>query len=164
MTKQELIDQFSVCYDTNGWFVAVRRAIDGVNVEQAAWKPEDDSVNCIWETLSHITYYNNAYLQRFKGIDYQYDVESNDQTFSVGEYEEAAWQADVAQFDSVMTEWRTLLETSDESKLRETVPNKGDTTWAELIGLINTHNAYHGGQILLMLKLQRVWNSSRGVS
>lgn len=162
MTKQ-LIDQFSTCYDDNGWFVAVRRAIDGVNVEQAAWKPQDD-VNCIWETLSHLTYYNNAYLQRFKGIDFQYDVSSNDETFSTGEYDEASWQTDVAQFDAVMTEWKRLLEAADESKLTDTVPNKGDTTWAELIGLINTHNAYHAGQILVMLKLQGAWNPTRGVS
>lgn len=163
MTKQELIDQFSTCYDTNAWFVAVRNAINGVNVEQAAWKPQDD-VNCIWETLSHLTYYNNAYLQRFKGIDFQYDVSSNNETFSVGEYDEASWQADIKQFDSVMTEWRTWIGASDESKLTEHVPNKGDTTWAELIGHINTHNAYHAGQMLVMLKLQGAWNPTRGVS
>lgn len=163
MTKQELIDQFSTCYDTNGWFVAVRRAIDGVDFEQAAWKPRDD-VNCIWESLSHLTYYNNAYLQRFKGIDYQYDVDNNDQTFSVGEYDEASWQTDVAHFDAVMREWRTLLEMADESRFREAVPNKNGTTWAELIGHINTHNAYHAGQMLLIRKLHGSWDPQKGVS
>ena len=158
-----LSDQFSTCYDKNGWFVSVRNAVDGLNVEQAAWKPTDD-VNCIWETLSHLTYYNNAYLQRFKGIDFQYDVDNNDQTFSVGEYDESSWQGDVAQFDAVMTEWRSLIESADESKLAELVPNKGDTTWAEIIGLINTHNAYHAGQILVMRKLQGDWDPQKGVS
>lgn len=161
--KSLLSDQFSTCYDTNGWFVAIRNAIDGLKVAHAAWKPTDD-VNCIWETLSHLTYYNNAYLQRFKGIDFQYDVDNNDQTFSVGEYDESSWHADVAQFDAVMTEWRTLIENADESKLAQLVPNKGDTTWAEIIGLINTHNAYHAGQILVMRKLQGDWDPQKGVS
>lgn len=161
--KSQLLDQFSTCYDHNGWFVAVRNAIEGVNVEQAAWKP-NDAVNCIWETLSHLTYYNNAYLQRFKGIDFQYDVDNNDQTFSVGEYDEASWQADVAHFDAVMTEWRELLLSADESKFSEAVPTKGETTWAEIVGLINTHNAYHGGQILLMRKLHGSWDPAKGVS
>ena len=83
--KQFLLDQFATCYDHNAWFVAVRHAVDGLSVEQAAWKPADD-VNCIWETLSHLTYYNHAYLQRFKGLDYEYDVSSNDETFSTGEF------------------------------------------------------------------------------
>ena len=163
MTKEELIDQFSTCYDQNGWFVAVRNAIDGVNVEQAAWKPSDN-VNCIWEMLSHITYYNNAYLQRFRGVDFEYDVESNDETFSVGEYDEDAWQADIERFDTVMTEWLAALELTDKSKLAELVPNKEDTTWAELVGLISTHNAYHAGQILLLRKLHGTWDPQHGVS
>ena len=163
MTKEELIDQFSTCYDQNGWFVAVRNAIDGVNVEQAAWKPSDN-VNCIWEMLSHITYYNNAYLQRFRGVDFEYDVESNDETFSVGEYDEDAWQADIERFDTVMTEWLAALELTDKSKFAELVPNKHDTTWAELVGVISTHNAYHAGQILLLRKLHGTWDPQHGVS
>ena len=163
MTKEELIDQFSACYDQNGWFVTVRNAIDGLNVEQAAWKPQDD-VNCVWEMLSHLTYYNNAYLQRFKGIDFEYDVDNNDQTFSVGEYEEAAWQADIENFDAVMTEWLAVLELTDKSKFSVLVPGKDDTTWAELVGLISTHNAYHAGQILLLRKLHGTWDPQHGVS
>ena len=100
--KKFITEQFATCYDYNAWFVAVRNAIDGLNVEQAAWKPAD-GVNCIWETLSHLTYYNNAYLQRFKGIDYEYDVSSNDETFSTGEYTEDDWQADAT------TDWSSAL-------------------------------------------------------
>lgn len=70
MTKETILKQYDRCYNENGWFVAVRNAIAGLTVQQAAWKP-DDSVNCIWETLSHLYYYNNAYLQRFKGIEYE---------------------------------------------------------------------------------------------
>lgn len=161
--KTFLLEQFATCYDTNGWYVAIRNSIEGMTVEQAAWKPADQ-VNCVWETLSHLTYYNNAYLQRFKGIDFEYDVDNNDQTFSVGEYEETAWQSDVQQFDAVMSEWRRLLESAEEAKLAELVPNKGETTWAETIGLINTHNAYHAGQILVLRKLNGNWNPQKGVS
>ena len=162
-TKDTLLRQFTKCYDENGWFVAVRNAIEGVNVEQAAWKNED-SVNCIWETLSHLTYYNYAYLQRFKGIEYEYDVSNNEETFSTGEYTESDWQADVARFDAVMTEWRRLIESADESKFSEPVPTNPSRTWAELIADVNAHNAHHGGQIVLLRKLQGSWDSSGGVS
>lgn len=164
-TKEILLRQFTRCYDENGWFAAVRNSVEGLNVEQAAWKTED-SVNCIWETLSHITYYNNAYLQRFKGIEYEYDVANNEETFSTGEYTEADWQADVARFDAVMTEWRGLIESADESKFSEPVPTNTHTarTWAELIADVNAHNAHHGGQIVLLRKLQGSWDSGGGVS
>ena len=128
-TKSTLLRQFDRCYNEDGWFAAVRNVVAGVTVWQAVWKPHDD-VNCIWESLSHITYYNNAYLQRFKGIDYEYDVTSNDETFSVGEHNEAAWRADIERFDSVMSEWRELISDSDEAKFSQPVSTENHATWA----------------------------------
>ncbi len=63
-----------------------------------------------------------------------------------------------------MSEWRSVLESTDESKLSQFVPNKGETTWAEIIGLINTHNAYHAGQVLALRKLHGNWDAANGVS
>jgi uncharacterized damage-inducible protein DinB len=163
MLKQHILSQFTRCFDENGWFVALGNAIKDVTVEQAAWKPAD-SVNCIWETLSHVTYYNHAYLQRFKGIAYEYDVTDNDQTFSTGEYTESEWQADVARFNEVMTQFRSLIEASDESKFAEPVPAKTERKWAELLADINAHNAHHAGQIDLLRKLQGTWDNGKGVS
>ena len=162
--KEILERQFSLCFDENGWFVAVRNALEGVTVEQAAWKPDGSDDNCIWEMLSHITYYNNAYLQRFKGIEFEYDVENNDQTFSTGEYTEADWQSDLAKFDAVMNEFRELIRAADVAKFAEPVPTNTSRRWWEVIADINAHNAYHGGQILLLRKLQGAWNPEKGVS
>lgn len=156
--------QLSNSYDTNGWFVAVKNALDGVDVELACWKPADADINCIWETLAHLTYYNFAYLQRFKGIDFKYDVASNDETFSVGEYNEVEWQAEIARFDSVMSDFRILIDASDESKFSEPVSAEDQTKWATLILNIAAHNAYHSGQIMLIRKLRGAWDRTKGVS
>ena len=156
--------QISNSFDENGWFVATKNALDGVNIETACWKPNDADVNCIWETLSHITYYNNAYLQRFKGIAYEYDIATNDESFSTGEYDEASWQADVDRFDGVMTEFRELIAGADETKFSESVSAENQTKWATLILNIAAHNAYHAGQIMLLRKLRDSWDSSKGVS
>jgi hypothetical protein len=40
MKKELLLMQFDACFDRNGWFVAVRNAVDGVTAEQAAWRLE----------------------------------------------------------------------------------------------------------------------------
>ena len=161
--KETLLKQYDRCYNENGWFVAVRNAIEGVTAEQAAWKPEG-SDNSIRESLTHITYYNNAYLQRFKGIEFEYDVADNDETFRGGEPDEQEWRSEVAKFDEVMAEWRTLIKQADESKFSEPVPTNTSRIWADLLADVNAHNAYHGGQILLLRKLQRAWNPQKGVS
>lgn len=156
--------QLSQSHDTNGWFVAVKNALEGVDVELACWKPADADINCIWETVAHLTYYNYAYLQRFKGIDFEYDVASNNETFSVGEYNEADWQAEIVRFDSVMNEFRGLIDTADESKFSETVSADNQTKWATLILNIAAHNAYHAGQIMLIRRLRGAWDLANGVS
>ena len=163
MNKETLLKQYDRCYDENGWFVAVRNALKGLTAVQAIWKPEG-SDNSIWETLAHVSYYNNAYLQRFKGIDYKYDIADNDETFRSGDLSEAAWRAEVAKFDTIMTEWRGLIEAADESRFGDPVSAENRASWAEIIANVNAHNAYHGGQILLLRKLQGSWDPTSGVS
>lgn len=87
----------------------------------------------------------------------------NNATFSTGEYTEAEWQADVARFDAVMSEWRSLIAAADASKFSESVPTNMSLNWADLIADVNAHNAYHGGQILLLRKLQGSWDPKEGV-
>ena len=161
MTKDILLDQFTFCFAENGWFVATKNAIAGVTAEQAAWKPQGAD-NSIHEIINHLNFYNNAYLQRFKGIDYEYSTDDNDETFDHGEA--ATWQEEASRFDSIMNEWREEIGKADESKFDELAPPRNEISWAQLIGNINTHNAHHGGQIVLLRKLQGSWDTGRGVS
>lgn len=158
--KQMLFEQFSSCYDRNGWFVAVRNAVEGLAVDEAAWKPVGAD-NSIWELVAHLRYDNNAYLQRFKGIDFQHTASTNEETFDPSK---DSWSAELASFDAVMGEFRTLLENADESKFDDRVLGKPEFTWSQVIVDLNAHNAYHAGQILLIRKLQGSWDRTRGVS
>jgi uncharacterized damage-inducible protein DinB len=163
-TKEFLLDQFTSCYDVNGWFVALKNTVHNLTAEQAAWKP-DGADNSIWEILSHLNYYNNAYLERFKGNDYVYKISNNDETFASAEnVSDETWQAEIERFDSIMSEWRKALEAADESKLAQAVSAKNQSPWAEMVGLINTHNSHHGGQIVMLRKLQGSWDAAKGVS
>jgi uncharacterized damage-inducible protein DinB len=160
-TKQTLLQQFDACFKTNGWFVAVKNAIAGLTAEQAAWKPEGSN-NSIWELLAHMNYYNNAYLERFQGREFEYKISDNDETFTQSASEED-WRAEAVRFDEIMNGWRSQIDAADEAKFDETVPNK-DSPWSELIANINAHTAHHGGQIVLLRKLQGSWDSGKGVS
>ena len=161
MTKDILLEQFNTCFDNNGWFVATKNAIKGVTAEQADWKPEGAD-NSIREIINHLNYYNNAYVERFKGNEYEYKVADNDETFDKGEA--PTWDAEVARFDAIMSEFRQLLQNADESKFDQAVSATNQAKWSELVSNINAHNAHHGGQIVLLRKLQGSWDSGKGVS
>ena len=162
--KEILLEQFTACYDENGWFVAVKNALRNLTAEQAAWKPEN-SDNSIWETLAHLNFYNEAYLKRFQGIEYVYPTDDNSETFSSADAAtEEAWRAEAERFDSVMVEWRNLLRDAGEAKFDEAVSATNKASWASLIAHVNAHNAHHGGQIVLLRKLQKSWDASKGVS
>ncbi len=120
--------------------------------------------NSIWEITAHLNYYNFAYLERFKGVDYVYPKSENDATFAIGEISEDARQAETAEFDEIMTEWRGHLESADEAKFDEAVSAKNQSSWAGVLSHINLHNAHHVGQIVVLRKLQGSWDKSRGVS
>ena len=163
-TKATLLEQFTTCYDENGWFVALENAVKDLTAEQANWKTENLD-NSIWEILSHLNFYNQAYLKRFKGIDYVYPTSENSETFSsVESATEDAWRAEIERFDSIMSEWRNLLEAADENKFNEAVSATNKSLWSSLLAHVNVHNAHHGGQIVLLRKLQGSWDTKQGVS
>jgi uncharacterized damage-inducible protein DinB len=144
--------------------VAVKNGVAGVTAEQAAWKT-DGMDNSIWEIIRHLNYYNFAYLERFKGIDYEYGISDNAESFDIeGGATEVGWAAEINRFDSIMTEWRELLESADESKFDYPVLATRKDPWGEIIAHINIHNAHHAGQVVLIRKLQGSWDSQKGVS
>jgi len=159
-----LLEQFTACYDENSWFVALKNAVKNLTVEQAIWKTENLN-NSIWEILSHLNFYNEAYLKRFKGITVDYSGTENSETFAGAEtVSEEAWQTEVEKFDSIMIEWRSLLEAAESSKFDEAVSATNKSAWSSLIARVNAHNAHHGGQIVVLRKLQGSWDAKQGVS
>jgi uncharacterized damage-inducible protein DinB len=163
-TKETLLEQFTACYDGNGWFVALKNAVKDLTAEQANWKMENLD-NSIWEIVHHLNFYNEAYLKRFKGIDYVYPTSENSETFSGADAAtEDAWRAEVEIFDSIMTEWRSLLEAADENLFNEVVSVTNKSLWSSLLAHVNVHNVYHGGQIVLLRKLQGSWDTKQSVS
>ncbi|HQU85315.1 MAG TPA: DinB family protein [Pyrinomonadaceae bacterium] len=161
--KELFLKQFNISYDQNGWFVALKNTLQNLTAEEAAWKPENLD-NSIWQILAHLNYYNFAYLERFKGIDYVYPKADNDATFEAAEdISDEVWQAEIARFEAIMEDWRGLLEIADEAKFDEKVSASSETTWEVLLSNLIQHNSHHGGQIVVIRKLQKSWDRSKGV-
>ncbi len=59
--KSILLEQLNVCFDKNGWFVALKNALRNLTAEQASWKTENLD-NSIWEILAHLNFYFVTFL------------------------------------------------------------------------------------------------------
>lgn len=161
--KEILLEQFTACYDENGWFVALKNTLENLTAGEANWKTANLD-NSIGEILTHLNFYNEAYLKRFKGVDYVYQIEDNDETFTSAASEKD-WQAEIERFNAIMSEWRELLDAAGDDRFDEAVSKTNQASWAKLLSNLNAHNAYHGGQIVVIRKLQGSWSAAQeGVS
>ncbi len=149
--KSVLAQQLKSTHDKQDWFVPVNVALEGVTSEQATWK--DGSGNhSIGQLANHLLFWNEHQLLKFrgeKGLPYNGD---NEETFNT--FNKEQWEQTVKKLSSVLSELEKLIQTSDEAFISK---------WAETIGNISTHNAYHTGQIVFIRKLQRSWNPEKGV-
>jgi uncharacterized damage-inducible protein DinB len=160
MSKDILIEQFTACYDEDNWFVSVKTALDGVTAERAAWRPEGAD-NTIWEEVNHLIFWNERWLQRYRGeLNEPQDVE-NKGTFKS---DETDWQKTLEQLWDVMDEWRDNLASITDEKLASPVNASYQVPWSSPLAQQNVHNAYHIGQIVLLRKMQGSWDRSKGVS
>jgi uncharacterized damage-inducible protein DinB len=163
-TKEILLEQFKTCYDENGWFVALKNAVNNLSAEDAAWKPIGAD-NSIWGILAHLNFYNERYLKKFRGEQVEKLDLDNSETFAGEENAtEEAWASEIERFDRVMNGWREAIEAASDARLAEQVSNKHPNRWANVIADINAHNAHHGGQIVILRKLQGSWDAAKGVS
>ena len=158
--KEVLLEQFSCCYDDSAWFVALKNALEGVTGEQAAWKPAGVD-NSIWENVNHILFWNERWLQRYRGeLNEPQNVE-NTGTFRS---DETDWDATLTKLYAVMDEWRAKLSDITPEKLTSAVNSKDPSPWWSALAQQNIHNAYHVGQVVLLRKLQGSWDAAKGVS
>ena len=164
MTKKEiLLEQFNSCYDENGWFVALKNALDGLNVKDALWK-DGKLDHSIWELAVHLRYWNERWLKRFFGGEVEESKETIDATFRSESGGAEEWEKLKNELFQVFAEWKRAIETADEAKFDEQVSADYENSWSVPLAHQNIHNAYHIGQIVAIRKMQGSWNSKRGVA
>jgi uncharacterized damage-inducible protein DinB len=162
--REILLEQFTACYDKNTWFVALKNTLQNLTALEAAWRP-DGVDNSIWEIVGHLNFYNYAYVERFKGVDYRYSTDNNDETFRMPVIaDDRAWSDEVGRLNSIMTEFREMIAAAEDEQFDQPVSATNPAKWSSLISNINIHNAHHAGQIVLLRKLQGSWDRDKGVS
>ena len=116
------------------------------DAEQSNWKDSTEN-HSIAELVSHLTFWNEAFLKDINGEDLSdFDME-NELTFKI--YSEKEWKSAVSKLDSIQTEFERITEKANEEQLSELAPD---------ILTMTAHNAYHTGQIIYIRKRKGWWN------
>ncbi|NJM26771.1 MAG: DinB family protein [Bacteroidia bacterium] len=148
--KDVLLQQLRTTHSDQQWFATTNTALQGLTAEQAMWT--DSSGNhSVGQLAYHIAFWNEQQLAKFKGLEPDAFSGDNNETFDA--FTKEAWESVVKRVDSVSTEWEKAIETADEAKLKE---------WYGTLANINTHNAYHTGQIVYIRKMKGWWDPERG--
>lgn len=155
---QVLLQRWDECFGQEDWYPPLVPALEGVTAEEAAWKPEGEAVNSIWENVNHLLYYKEYHLQRMRGENPDFKASSNDETFSSVEDGDEAWQKTVDRLKKVHGEIRSFLSGLSDSELNAPFPTR---PLASLIHSLMMHDAYHTGQIIMLRKLKGSWPASR---
>ena len=158
-SKDILISQFKACYNEEVWFVPLTRALEGLTPEQATGSSEGEN-HSIRELVSHLIFWNERYLIRFRGEKPPpMEIENNAETFSdeIASIKGMDWGDAVERLCNVMDEWLVLLEKADDEKLGSIAIEGYEGIWYAEIANINIHNAYHVGQIVTLRKQQGLW-------
>jgi uncharacterized damage-inducible protein DinB len=90
--------------------------------------------NSIWEILNHL-------------IDWRFNVLE-----PVKDESDEAWQATIKKLEDSQNKWTEFLERFDEKDLEKTYPSNGMNYYEHIHGIMQ-HDAYHLGQINLLIKL-----------
>lgn len=144
--KPLLIDQLKYSHTEENWFVPIKIAINGLNAEQSNWKDSTEN-HSIAELVSHLTFWNEAFLKDINGEEFSDDDMENELTFKI--YSEKEWKSAVSKLDSIQTEFERITEKANQEQLSELASD---------IFTMTAHNAYHTGQIIYIRKRKGWWN------
>ncbi|MGI2329469.1 DinB family protein [Planococcus sp. YIM B11945] len=159
MSKKEMVlDQLAMCRNVDSWVKPLSKALIGLRLEEATWKPNASS-NSIGEIANHLLFYNSRWMKRFKGKAVGEAPELNSSTFQTVEgLTEESWQQQVNELDAGLAEWQSAIEASTEEELHAHIPGfPEDAIWWEALSSLCVHNAYHLGQIIYIRKALGNW-------
>lgn len=146
-----LLHELRTTHTEAQWFVPINTAVQGLTAEQANWQPPAGG-HSAGQVAYHLLFWNRRNLNNLRGIKNEKFTGDNTETFD--KFDSKQWADVVSQLDQVMTDLEKLVETADDRQLAK---------WANTIGNLCTHNAYHTGQIVYVRKLQGAWDPDKGV-
>ena len=139
-----LLESLEKSFVEQDWYVPLSKAIEGLKEEQAFWK-DSSSNHSIAELVSHVNFWNDRILTAFSGLESKEFDDDNEKTFHQCDDD---WQACISKNNDIYVGWKRAMENATSEQLDE---------WGAQITEISSHNAYHTGQIIYILKMNGWW-------
>lgn len=140
---------FEDMYDGEPWLgVSIVPSLSGLTADQAAARPFDNC-NTIWEIVNHMILWRGNVLMRLD--DLALETPENNYIQKVVDTSAESWIATLMALEKSQKEWKSYLEEVTEEDFKKIYePNKMDY-YKHAHGILQ-HDAYHLGQIILLLK------------
>lgn len=151
--REELLDTLRRSFDGDAWHgPAVLDALAQVTEAQAAWPPPGGA-HTVWEITLHIAAWANEVAQRLEGGKPGEPKE--------GDYpnRSGSWQDAVARVRAARDRVLSVVEKLSDTDLEKRIGAEHNAalatgfTYAGSIEGLAQHNAYHAGQIRMLLKV-----------
>jgi uncharacterized damage-inducible protein DinB len=146
-----LLDQLERSMYGGPWHgPAVFEALEGVNAAMAASHPVP-RVHSIWEMVHHLTVWIGVARRRMDGEEDACCLTAEEDFPPAGVPTEEAWQAARKALEESHRVLRGRLRELEDRELENSVPGSDPTVRGLVLGILQ-HNAYHGGQMVLLKK------------
>lgn len=133
------------------WHPALLQALADVTAEQARWRPAPE-MNCIWSIVRHVTHWKQGLMRAWDGDGFALDTWRAEDWPELPE-DDAAWPRDVEALSRTIRLLSTRVSAADERLLSLELDGLPGPALRHLMNA-STHDAYHAGQIRLLLRLQ----------
>ncbi|MBP1771376.1 MAG: DinB-like domain protein [Holophagaceae bacterium] len=154
-----LADQLERSFRGGAWHgPALMEVLAGVDAATAQWRP-DPSIHSVAEEVGHLAFWLEDARRQISGEARRApgaEVDWGPASLAT----EAAWQALCAELESAHLALRAALLEAAGPRLEEALPGS-DTTLRGLVLGILQHNAYHAGQMALLLRQARLAGGGR---
>ncbi len=150
MKENKLIKKlFEDLFEGNPWLdVTILGTLKNVTAEQASRKFPPIS-NSIWEIVNHLIEWRLNVLQRVQG---KVLITQSDNYFKpIKDTSQAAWEKTIERLKESQDQWLTFLKEMKTDTFSDVYPTNKMTYYEHIHGIIQ-HDAYHLGQITLLVK------------
>ena len=150
---QRYIKMFRDAAEGKTWHgQSVLKTLENISAEEAATRPIAES-HCIWDYLLHIINWREYAVRNIlDDKPYVVDLNTDKDWTPISDYSEEAWKAALKLYKQSTEDLVKAMETMDDDRLDEAVPESKYTFYTMLHGVIH-HDIYHSGQIVLLKKM-----------
>lgn len=148
--QQRMIGLFNDLYDGNPWIdVNIMDTLSSISAKDASYRIGEKR-NTIWEITEHMICWRENVLQRVQGK--VITTPAHNYFEKIKDSSEKGWENTLKRFSATQSAWITFLEKVKQKDFEKIYPRNQLNYYQHIHGILQ-HDAYHLGQITLLVKI-----------